>query len=123
MLRLRAGERWASTEEYADTAARMRSAIRIAGAAHCGLEYERWAFRSQWRPDGHRFLRAMREPITVPVLSLRGAQDRYMLDSTLRRGARLSPHRRLVTVPDAGHFAHQENPAAVTGELAKLLTE
>jgi pimeloyl-ACP methyl ester carboxylesterase len=27
----------------------------------------------------------------------------------------------MATIPNAGHFAHQENPDAVTAELAKLL--
>ncbi|ATL65279.1 alpha/beta fold hydrolase [Nocardia terpenica] len=121
LLRQRVGASWAGSAEFVDTARRMRSAIRISGAAHCALEYQRWAFRSQWRPDGHRFMTAMREPVGVPVLALHGAVDNYILDRTVRRGQRLSPRRRVVTIPDAGHFAHQENPAAVTAELAKLL--
>lgn len=121
LLRQRAGVRWTGTTEFVDTANRMRAAIRISGTAHCALEYQRWAFRSQWRPDGHRFMSMMREPVRIPVLSLHGEQDAYILASTVRRGNRLSPGRRLVSIPDAGHFAHQENPAAVTAEIAKLI--
>ncbi|WP_280276413.1 alpha/beta fold hydrolase [Nocardia wallacei] len=121
LLRQRAGSRWAGTAEFVDTARRMRQAIRISGAAHCALEYQRWAFRSQWRPDGARFMATMREPIRVPVLSLHGGSDRYILDSTLRREHPLAPDRRVVEIPDAGHYAHQESPDAVTAELAKLL--
>ena len=121
LLRQRAGARWTGSAEFVDTARRMRTAIRIAGTAHCALEYQRWAFRSQWRPDGHRFMSIMREPVHIPVLSLHGEQDPYILAATMRRGHYLAPHRRLVSVPDAGHFAHQENPQAVTAEIAKLV--
>ncbi|GAB4582563.1 alpha/beta fold hydrolase [Nocardia sp. IFM 10818] len=121
LLRRRAGERWSATAEFADTAARMRTAIRIPGAAHCALEYQRWAFRSQWRPDGARFMSTMREPVRIPVLSLYGAHDHYILYSTIRRGADLAPQRRVVPIPGAGHYAHQESPEAVTAELAGLL--
>ncbi|WP_280235066.1 alpha/beta fold hydrolase [Nocardia cyriacigeorgica] len=121
LLRERTRAGFTEDAEFADTARRMRSAIQIAGAAHCALEYQRWAFRSQWRPDGRRFMAIMRKPIEIPVLSLHGEQDRYVLAATLHRGHRLSPRRSVVTIPDAGHFAHQENPDAVTTELAKLL--
>ncbi|GAB2527203.1 alpha/beta fold hydrolase [Nocardia heshunensis] len=121
LLRARVGEQFSATEEFADTARRMRTAIRIPGAAHCALEYQRWAFRSQWRPDGRRFMAAMSEPVRVPTLALYGEQDDYILPNTIRRGAQLSPERRVVAIPDAAHYAHQENPEAVTAEIAKLL--
>ncbi|HLS78260.1 MAG TPA: alpha/beta hydrolase [Nocardia sp.] len=121
MLRQRSGPRWAGSAECADTAERMRTAIRIPGAAHCALEYQRWAFRSQWRPDGRRFMATMRVPLDLPVLSLRGEHDRYLLRPTFHRARRWAPRRKLVTVPDAGHYAHQENPDVVTAEVAKFL--
>ncbi|TLG17720.1 alpha/beta hydrolase [Nocardia cyriacigeorgica] len=121
LLRERVGASWSGTSEFTDTVRRMRSAIQIPGAAHCSLEYQRWAFRSQWRPDGRRFMAIMRKPIDIPVLSMRGEQDRYVLTTTIHRGHRLSLRRTVVTIPGAGHFAHQENPEAVTTELAKLL--
>ncbi|WP_431966765.1 alpha/beta fold hydrolase [Nocardia sp. bgisy134] len=121
LLRQRVTESWSGSSEFVDTARRMRSAIQIPGAAHCALEYQRWAFRSQWRPDGRRFMATVRVPIGIPVLALRGEFDDYLLPSTIRGGEQWSPHRRLVTVPNAGHFAHQENPDVVTAELAKFL--
>lgn len=122
LLQRRSSYAWSGTAEFVDTAHRMCSAIQIPGAAHCALEYQRWAFRSQWRPDGRRFMAIMRRPIDIPVLSLRGALDRYILADTVDQDAHLCPNRRTVTIPEAGHFAHQENPEAVTDELAKLLT-
>ncbi|MFR9752621.1 alpha/beta fold hydrolase [Nocardia sp. 004] len=121
LLRQRVSTNWSETTEFRDTARRMRSAIQIPGAAHCGLEYQRWAFRSQWRPDGRRFMATMHDPIEIPVLALHGELDTYMLRSTLQRGEQWSPHRRLVTVAEAAHYAHQESPDAVTAELAKFL--
>ncbi|MGN2634689.1 alpha/beta fold hydrolase [Nocardia takedensis] len=121
LLRQRVGAEFAGTAEFIDVARRMRSAIRIPGVAHCALEYQRWAFRSQWRPDGRRFMATMRDPLDIPVLALRGASDTYLLRSTYHRGQKWAPRRRLVTVPDAAHFAHQENPDTVTTELAKFL--
>ncbi|WP_328408385.1 alpha/beta fold hydrolase [Nocardia sp. NBC_00403] len=121
LLRQRVSGSWSSTAEFVDTARRMRSAIQIPGAAHCALEYQRWAFRSQWRPDGRRFMATMRVPIDIPVLAMHGELDNYLLHGTVQRGLRWSPQRRSVTIPAAGHFAHQESPEAVTVELAKLL--
>ncbi|WP_280459843.1 alpha/beta fold hydrolase [Nocardia carnea] len=121
LLTGRSSPTWSDTAECADTAARMASAIRIPGAAHCALEYKRWAFRSQWRPDGRRFIAVMRKPVDIPVVSLRGEFDRYILPHTVHRAPQLAPRRRVVTVRDAAHFAHQENPEAVTAEIAKLL--
>ncbi|OQS14341.1 alpha/beta hydrolase [Nocardia donostiensis] len=121
LLRHRATPAWAGTADFADTVDRMRSAIQIPGAAHCALEYQRWAFRSQWRPDGRRFMATMRTPIDIPVLSLRGEADRYVLADSVADGQQYSPQRRLVTITDAAHYPHQENPEAVTAELATLL--
>ncbi|GGK60725.1 alpha/beta fold hydrolase [Nocardia camponoti] len=115
----RVSESWSRTTEFADAAGRMRAAIRIPGAAHSALEYQRWAFRSQWRPDGKRFMATMRAPIDpdIDVISMRGSQDRYILAKTYQRGSRLRMDRSLITIPDAGHYAHQENPTKVNTVL------
>jgi pimeloyl-ACP methyl ester carboxylesterase len=117
LLHDRVGESWSRSAEFVETASRMRQAIRIPGAAHSALEYQRWAFRSQWRPDGKRFMATMRTPIDIPVLMLRGERDSYLLDATYQRGASLSPNRTLVSIPRAGHYAHQENPGRVNEVL------
>lgn len=117
LLRLRSGPEWPRSAEFAEAAERLRTAIRIPGAAHCTLEYQRWAFRSQWRPDGRRFMKAMDVQLTLPVLQLHGALDPYVLAGTLRRCARYAPKRVLKFVDGAGHYAHQEQPGAVTAAL------
>ncbi len=122
MLRARSGEAWSAGPEFADAADRMSTAIRIPGAAHCALEYQRWAFRSQWRPDGRRFMATMREPVDIPVLGLRGEDDPYLLPATFQRGRSLAPRRKLVGVPRAGHYAHQENPDHVNQLIGGFLS-
>lgn len=116
-----AGEHWAQSAECREAAARKGLAICLPGAAHCALEYQRWIFRSQWRPDGYRFSKAMRTKITVPVLALHAQHDRFVLARTVARAGEFTPRRQLRTIPGAGHFAHQENPAAVTEALAHFL--
>ncbi|MGW0174602.1 alpha/beta fold hydrolase [Rhodococcus sp. NPDC003322] len=122
LLRRRSGPAGRTTGgEFDEILARSRSAIQIPGAAHCGLEYQRWAFRSQWRPDGRRFMTAMDQPLRVPVLQIHGDADPYVLRSTLRSDTRWAPHRHLHTVPGAGHYPHWERPDDVTAALIEAL--
>lgn len=121
IFRSRSSPSWQGTEEFADASKHMRSAIRIAGAAHCALEYQRWAFRSQFRSDGRKFMQAMDEQLKIPVLAIRGELDPYVLPRTVDGDARLAPQRRLHTVLGAGHYAHQEAPEEVTEQLKILL--
>lgn len=117
LLRARSGPAWPNSPEFAEVAQKLRSAIRIPGVAHSTLEYQRWAFRSQWRPDGRRFIKAVGVPLTLPILQLHGMLDPYVMASTVRRCSRYAPDRILKFVDDAGHYAHQERPDAVTGML------
>lgn len=117
LLRARSGPAWRSSPEFAEAAQKLRSAVRIPGVAHSALEYQRWAFRSQWRPDGRRFIKAVDVPLTLPILQVHGAQDPYVVPSTVRRCSRFAPGRILKFVDDAGHYPHQERPDTVTGML------
>lgn len=107
--------------DLADVVARNRSAIQVPGAAHCGLEYQRWAFRSQWRPDGRRFMAAMDRTLTVPVLQIHGDADPYVLRSTLRSDCRWAPQLRLHSVAGAGHYVQWERPDEVSTVLIDAL--
>lgn len=120
LLRERTNPGWHGTEEFSDTARQMRNALRIAGAAHCALEYQRWAFRSQLRGDGRRFMRAMDKQLTIPVLQIRGELDPYVLARTVDADIAWAPGRRLHTVHGASHYAHQEAPDEVTEQLLAL---
>ncbi|NIL75240.1 MULTISPECIES: alpha/beta hydrolase [Rhodococcus] len=120
ILRARTSASWQNSDEFDDVATQMRSAIRIAGAAHCALEYQRWAFRSQFRSDGRRFMQAMDTTLDIPVLQIHGEHDPYVLRKTVAGDAKWAPRRRLHTVVGAGHYTHQEAPDEVTAELLAL---
>ena len=122
LLRARSGPAWLRTSDFAESATHARSAIQILGVAHCGLEYHRWAFRSQFRHDGRRFRAAMDGPVRIPVLQIRGELDPYVLAPTYERCTQWAPQRRLTTLP-VGHYAHQEAPTETTAALLGFLAE
>lgn len=120
LLRARSGPAWPQSDEFAQVAARLRSAIQIPRVAHSALEYQRWAFRSQFRPDGRRFMTAMDQRLEIPVLQIHGDLDPYVLTDTVERGVAHAPGQQLYRIADAGHFAHQEAAAEVTAELTRF---
>jgi len=121
LVRSRAGAAWPASADFAQTVGHLRTAIQIPSAAHSALEYQRWAARSQVRGEGRRFMRAMKQRTAVPVLHLHGTADPYVLDDPVRRTQRYAPQTRFVSVPGAGHFAHEEQPSTVTSELSTFL--
>lgn len=121
VVRSRAGDAWLATEDFAETVRHLRQAIQIPGAAHSTLEYQRWAVRSQLRAEGRRFMQAMRRPLDLPLLHLRGATDPYVLADSVRRTEPLVSRGQFVTIPGAGHFAHEEMPGQVNAELTRFL--
>jgi pimeloyl-ACP methyl ester carboxylesterase len=123
LVRSRAGAKWLVSEDFSETIGHMRQAIRIPGAAHSALEYQRWAVRSQMRGEGRRFMRSMRRPVNVPVLHLRGDADPYVLADPVYRTQRHAPHGRYVSIAGAGHFAHEEEPDAVNDQLSRFLRQ
>ncbi|QNG21068.1 alpha/beta hydrolase [Rhodococcus triatomae] len=123
LIRDRSGPAFPRRDDYRDVVTRMRSAIRIPGAAHCTLEYQRWAFRSQFRPDGRRFMHAMDRVVDLPVLHLHGELDPYILAPTIRHGDRLAPHRHVESAPGIGHYVHWEAPEFTTAKLGAFLDD
>ena len=122
IMRSWAGAEWAGTRDFREAVARNRSAIRIPGVAHCGLEYYRWALRSQLRADGRRFAAAVSRPTGMPVLQLHGADDPCLLARTCTRSARWAgAPLHTEVLPATGHFPHQERPSTTTGLLAGFL--
>ncbi|RCV53650.1 alpha/beta fold hydrolase [Marinitenerispora sediminis] len=106
----------------AATERRFRDAFQIPGVAHCSLEYYRWLFRSQVRPDGQRYMARMRRPATVPTLQMHGSADPVLLPMTARGSGRYveAPYRwRLIE--GAGHFPHLERPERVNALLTGWL--
>ncbi|KAA0924051.1 MULTISPECIES: alpha/beta hydrolase [unclassified Rhodococcus (in: high G+C Gram-positive bacteria)] len=123
LMSSRAGSAWKNTEDYADTAAKMSSAIRIPGAAHCALEYQRWAFRSQFRAEGRRFMAAVDVRTSIPVAQISGDLDPYVLPTTLDRDRHWAPGLTHRTVRDVGHYVHQEAPDVVSEEILRVVRE
>ncbi|MBU9766982.1 alpha/beta hydrolase [Mycobacterium sp. TNTM28] len=123
LVRSRAGAGWQATPDFSDTMGYLRQAIQIPGAAHCALEYQRWAVRSQLRGEGRRFMRSMKRPVNVPVLHLRGDADPYVLADPVTRTQRYAPHGRYVSIAGAGHFGHEEQPGAVNEQLSRFLAQ
>ncbi|MHB1063686.1 MAG: alpha/beta fold hydrolase [Georgenia sp.] len=98
------------------------AAMGLPFAAHSTMEHFRWLVRSTPRTDGRRYLRAVQAPVTVPVLSIRGAQDRLFPGRTFARDADyVVDGLEQVVVPGAGHFLPEEAPQDVTALLLDFL--
>ncbi|MGW0036752.1 alpha/beta fold hydrolase [Gordonia sp. NPDC003376] len=115
------GEAWRATDDFAEALTRNRSAIQIPYVAHSSLEYQRWAYRSQFRPDGIRFMRLMHRQLHIPTLSLRGTDDPFITEHAARAGRVWADPLTHVEIAGSGHFAHQEQPDAVNAALIELL--
>lgn len=106
----------------ADVVERYRTVMRIPFAAHTAMESLRWAVRSTPRPDGRRYLVALRRPVGVPALQVHGGQDgllrRELADAD---AAALARRYRFEVVEDAGHYLPEEAPDVVTDLLLDWL--
>ena len=102
----------------AETEARCREALAIPAAAHCALEYYRWAVRSQARPEGRRFREVMARGVSTPVLHLHGALDACVLPASVAGSSAWAhgPYA-LRVLAGVGHFPHEEVPQTVTAAL------
>lgn len=123
LVRRRSSAAWQAGDDFAQTMPHLRTAFRIPGAAHCALEYQRWAVRSQLRPEGRRFMTAMDRPLGIPFLHLHGEADPYVLADPVNRSRHWAPHGRFVSIAGAGHFAHEEHPEQVNDQLARFLAQ
>jgi len=106
------------------TARVYQRAMRIPPVAHTSLEYHRWFVRSTFRPDGLRYARQMRSPVTAAVLHLHGAADTCIPPQTARGAGRYveGPYRWKV-IDGAGHFPQEERPEAFDEELLGWLAD
>ncbi|MGH3278935.1 MAG: alpha/beta fold hydrolase [Trebonia sp.] len=108
----------------AGTARVYQRAMRIPPVAHTSLEYHRWFVRSIFRPDGLRYARQLRTPVTAPVLHLHGTADPCVTPQTARGASRYveGPYRWKL-IAGAGHFPHEERPTAFDAELLGWLAD
>ena len=80
--------------------------------------------RDQLRPAGQAYRKALSVPVDVPVLTIRGAQDRLVPARSMLPPDPYAPaHHRHVEIPGAGHLPHEESPAAVTSTLIDWLAD
>ena len=121
LVRRRASAKWPASEDFSETITHLRQAIQIPSAAHSALEYQRWAVRSQFRSEGWRFMKLMDRQLDVPLLHVRGEADPYVLADPVDRSRRYAAKGQFATVPDAGHYAHEEAPAEVNALLQGFL--
>ena len=114
MLRTRSGAAWPETEDFRESAELLRRAMLIPKVAHLSLESRRWMVRSQLRPDGRDFRRAVSGVLDQPVLGISGAEDRFILPETVRASAPWARNFRTELVTGAGHYPAMEAPAATS---------
>src|SRR5262249_31192505 len=120
LVRSRSSAKWVASEDFSETIGHLRRAIRIPAAAHCALEYQRWAVRSQLRDEGRRFMRSMSQQLAMPLLHLRGDADPYVLADPVDRTQRYAPHGRYISIAGAGHFSHEEAPEEINRHLMRF---
>ena len=89
--------------------------------AHCALEYYRWIGRSRVRPDGARYVDALRRVIHIPTLQLQGDSDPEVSVRRASRSARYARQHRWQVVEGAGHFLAEEAPETVNDALLDWL--
>jgi pimeloyl-ACP methyl ester carboxylesterase len=121
LVRSRSSAKWQATEDFRDVMPHLRQAFQVPSAAHSALEYQRWAVRSQLRNEGRRFMRLMERPLDIPLLHLRGDADPYVLADPVEGSRRYAPRGEFATVPEAGHYAHEESPHGVNAALQRFL--
>jgi pimeloyl-ACP methyl ester carboxylesterase len=107
-----------------DALTRYRRAMCIPSTAHCSVEPYRWLVRSLARPDGFQFNRRMKLPVLVPTLHLHGSLDPVLRTrSAAGSGEYVEAPYRWRLFDGLGHFPHEEDPAAFSGELVDWLAD
>jgi pimeloyl-ACP methyl ester carboxylesterase len=77
---------------------------------------------AQWRDEDMAVLTPLLSTIDIPVLVLWGEEDAWLSRETGERLAAAIPDAHLELVADAGHFAMEDEPAAVAERLAVFLS-
>jgi pimeloyl-ACP methyl ester carboxylesterase len=114
------GPRWRGTPGYVHDVERYAQAMRIHPVSFCAAEHYRWMVRSLVRSDGRRYANALRAPIAAPVLHLHGDFDTCVLPSTAQgSGQYVTGQYEWRVLDGVGHFAHNEVPDFVSGELIR----
>lgn len=105
-----------------DAVATYSTVMEIPFAAHSAMESLRWAVRSTPRPDGRRYLNALRQPIDIPALQVHGGADGLLRrDLADADGAALARNFRFEVLDGVGHFLPEEAPDDVSRLLLDWL--
>ncbi|WP_436493296.1 alpha/beta fold hydrolase [Actinokineospora sp. HUAS TT18] len=118
LIRSWSGPLWTGHRDFRGAVDQYKQAMLVPGAAHCALEYHRWAVRSQLRGEGRRYAEAMRRRIEQPVLQVYGAADPCVLSRTRDASRQGEKH----VLPGVGHYPHEEAPAVTNALLTKFLS-
>jgi pimeloyl-ACP methyl ester carboxylesterase len=114
------GPRWRGTPGHVADVERYAQAMRVHPVSFCAAEHYRWMVRSVLRPDGRRYAAALRTPIAAPVLHLHGDFDTCVLPGTAQgSGQYVTGQYEWHILDGVGHFAHNEVPEFVSGELIR----
>jgi pimeloyl-ACP methyl ester carboxylesterase len=82
-----------------------------------------WGWNDIWLhpPFRHWSIEQEIESIVCPVLAVQGVDDEYGTLEQIRGIARRVPATRLLELPDCGHSAHRDQPAAVIAAVRDFL--
>ena len=109
----------------ADHMAAIKAMFREPGVAEAAVGYYRHSFRPELHDPALRAdqQRIGRDPITMPALYLHGANDGCIGADVGGDFAGLyTAGFERATIPDAGHFAHLEQPDAVNAAIGRFLS-
>jgi pimeloyl-ACP methyl ester carboxylesterase len=108
----------------ADEARHYRNALMLWPSPHCALEYQRSFFRNHFRGMGRDFRRALKQPISIPLLSIHGQEDQLVpLAAMTAAEGWVAARHDLISLPGVGHLPHEEAPAAVTTAILDWLAD
>ena len=101
-----------------------RDALMLWPSPHCALEYQRMFVRNHLRGMGRDFRRALRRPMTVPLLSIHGQEDQLVPVHAMMAAEKWVDARHdLISLPGVGHLPHEEDPAVVTAAILDWLRQ
>jgi pimeloyl-ACP methyl ester carboxylesterase len=101
-----------------------RDALMLWPSPHCALEYQRMFVRNHLRGMGRDFRRALRRPMTVPLLSIHGQEDQLVPVHAMTAAEKWVDARHdLISLPGVGHLPHEEDPTVVTAAILDWLRQ
>lgn len=120
IFRAHVGPGFRDTELYSYMAAQRRAAMQVDKVAHLSSEYQRWPFRSRFRPEGAIFDSSFPRKIKPPVLAIDGNMDPNYSSAVARKSAKRAASFRSELLYGVGHYPHIEDPEAVADQIRGL---